>query len=311
MMLLNLLWILAPLFIGFFTVVRSKKLLKLIDHSLMILIYLILFVMGLSLATMENLNSELGNILWQTAIYIVCILGMNLLFCIYLDRALPVTTQKAADYQTSTWGLVWNAAKLLGAIVAGIFVGQGILALNILAIHDFKVINDVLGQGALMLLLLFVGIQLRSNGIGLKAVFLNRYGLILSVAVIISSFVGGIIAAWFNGRPVLEGLAISSGFGWYSLSASVLQKSLGPTVGSIAFFNDLFREFFAFAVIPLLMARYPLSAVASGGATSLDFVLPLIQKTGGIKVVPIAISFGFIINLVAPFFLVFFGSLAQ
>ncbi|MBS7828513.1 lysine exporter LysO family protein [Wohlfahrtiimonas chitiniclastica] len=311
MMLLNLLWILAPLFIGFFTVVRSKTLLKLIDHSLMILIYLILFVMGLSLATMENLNSELGNILWQTAIYIVCILGMNLLFCIYLDRTLPVTTQKAADYQTSTWGLVWNAAKLLGAIVAGIFVGQGILALNILAMHDFKVINDVLGQGALMLLLLFVGIQLRSNGIGLKAVFLNRYGLILSVAVIISSFVGGIIAAWFNGRPVLEGLAISSGFGWYSLSASVLQKSLGPTVGSIAFFNDLFREFFAFAVIPLLMARYPLSAVASGGATSLDFVLPLIQKTGGIKVVPIAISFGFIINLVAPFFLVFFGSLAQ
>ncbi|MBS7824591.1 lysine exporter LysO family protein [Wohlfahrtiimonas chitiniclastica] len=311
MMLLNLLWILAPLFIGFFTVVRSKTLLKLIDHSLMILIYLILFVMGLSLATMENLNSELGNILWQTAIYIVCILGMNLLFCIYLDRALPVKTQKAADYQTSTWGLVWNAAKLLGAIVAGIFVGQGILTLNILAMHDFKVINDVLGQGALMLLLLFVGIQLRSNGIGLKAVFLNRYGLILSVAVIISSFVGGIIAAWFNGRPVLEGLAISSGFGWYSLSASVLQKSLGPTVGSIAFFNDLFREFFAFAVIPLLMARYPLSAVASGGATSLDFVLPLIQKTGGIKVVPIAISFGFIINLVAPFFLVFFGSLAQ
>ncbi|OYQ88575.1 hypothetical protein B9T21_04570 [Wohlfahrtiimonas chitiniclastica] len=311
MMLLNLLWILAPLFIGFFTVVRSKTLLKLIDHSLMILIYLILFVMGLSLATMENLNSELGNILWQTAIYIVCILGMNLLFCIYLDRALPVTTQKATDYQTSTWGLVWNAAKLLGGIVAGIFVGQGILALNILAMHEFKVINDVLGQGALMLLLLFVGIQLRSNGIGLKVVFLNRYGLILSVAVIISSFVGGIIAAWFNGRPVLEGLAISSGFGWYSLSASVLQKSLGPTVGSIAFFNDLFREFFAFAVIPLLMARYPLSAVASGGATSLDFVLPLIQKTGGIKVVPIAISFGFIINLVAPFFLVFFGSLAQ
>ena len=54
MMLLNLLWILAPLFIGFFTVIRSKKILKLIDHSLMALIYLILLVLGLNLAAMAN-----------------------------------------------------------------------------------------------------------------------------------------------------------------------------------------------------------------------------------------------------------------
>lgn len=311
MMLLNLLWILAPLFIGFFTVIRSKKILKLIDHSLMALIYLILLVMGLNLAAMENLDSELSKILWQTGSYIVCILGMNMLFFYYLDKRLPVKTQKAEGYQSSTLSLVWNAIKLLGSIVIGVILGKIILAIAPIELPDFRYVSDLLGQGALMLLLLFVGIQLRSNGISLKAVFLNRYGIILSIAIIISSFIGGMLAAWLNGRPLLEGLAISSGFGWYSLSASVLQKSLGPTVGSIAFFNDLFREFFAFAVIPLIMARLPLSAIGSGGATSLDFVLPLIQKTGGIKVVPIAISFGFIVNIIAPFLLVLFGSLAQ
>lgn len=310
MILLNLLWILAPLFIGFFIVVRSKVILKLIDHGLMALIYLILFVMGLNLSAMENLNSELGNILWQTVIYIVSILGMNMLFFWYLDRNLPVKTQSVDGFKASTLGLVWNAIKLLGSIAIGVAVGYSILRLQMIGIDSFRKTNDALGQGALMLLLLFVGIQLRSNGISLKAVFINRYGLILSVAIILSSLIGGMIAAWLNGRPLLEGLAISSGFGWYSLSASVLQKSLGPTVGSIAFFNDLFREFFAFAAIPLIMRRLPLSAIGSGGATSLDFVLPLIQKTGGIHVVPIAISFGFIVNIVAPFLLVLFGSLA-
>ena len=311
MMLLNLLWILAPLFIGFFTVVRSKTILKLIDRSLMALIYLILLVMGLNLSAMENLDSELSKILWQTASYIVCILGMNMLFFYYLDKNLPVKTEKAEGYKTSTLGLVWNAIKLLGSIVIGLVIGKLLLANFSIDLPTFKHIADWLGQGALMTLLLCVGIQLRSNGISLKAVFLNRYGLILSVTIIISSFLGGMLAAWLNGRPLLEGLAVSSGFGWYSLSASVLQKSLGPTVGSVAFFNDLFREFFAFAVIPLIMARLPLSAIGSGGATSLDFVLPLIQKTGGIKVVPIAISFGFIVNIIAPFLLVLFGSLAQ
>ncbi len=311
MMLLNLLWILAPLFIGFFTVIRSKTILKIIDHSLMALIYLILLVMGLNLSAMENLDRELSKILWQTASYIVCILGMNMLFFYYLDKNLPVKTERAKGYQSSTLSLVFNAMKLLGSIVIGLVIGKVLLANLSIELLTFKHIADLLGQGALMTLLLFVGIQLRSNGISLKAVFLNRYGLILSVAIIVSSFLGGMLAAALNGRPLLEGLAISSGFGWYSLSASVLQKSLGPTVGSIAFFNDLFREFFAFAVIPLIMARLPLSAIGSGGATSLDFVLPLIQKTGGIKVVPIAISFGFIVNIIAPFLLVLFGSLAQ
>jgi len=311
MMLLNLLWILAPLFIGFFTVIRSKTILKIIDRSLMALIYLILLVMGLNLSAMENLDSELSKILWQTASYIVCILGMNMLFFYYLDKNLPVKTEKAEGYQSSTLSLVFNAIKLLGSIVIGLVLGKLLLAHFSIDLPTFKHIADWLGQGALMTLLLCVGIQLRSNGISLKAVFLNRYGLILSVAIVVSSFLGGMLAAWLNGRPLLEGLAVSSGFGWYSLSASVLQKSLGPTVGSVVFFNDLFREFFAFAVIPLIMARLPLSAIGSGGATSLDFVLPLIQKTGGIKVVPIAISFGFIVNIIAPFLLVLFGSLAQ
>lgn len=224
MMLLNLLWILAPLFIGFFTVIRSKKILKLIDHSLMALIYLILVVMGLNLAAMENLDSELSKIVWQTISYIVCILGMNMLFFYYLDKKLPVKTEKAENYKASKMGLLWNAAKLLGSIVIGVIIGKIILHNSSIDFPTFRYVSDWLGQAALMTLLLFVGIQLRSNGISLKAVFLNRYGLILSVAIIISSFLGGMLAAWLNGRPLMEGLAVSSGFGWYSLSASVLQK---------------------------------------------------------------------------------------
>ena len=49
---------------------------------------------------------------------------------------------------------------------------------------------------------------------------------------------------------------------------------------------------------PPLHAR----ALASlyGGATALDFTLPVIQKSGGIQVVPVAIVSGFILSLLGP-----------
>ena len=45
------------------------------------------------------------------------------------------------------------------------------------------------------------------------------------------------------------------------------------------------------------------------GATAIDCTLPIIQKSGGIEVTPIAISFGFVTNILPPLLLVFFSSI--
>ena len=105
----------------------------------------------------------------------------------------------------------------------------------------------------------------------------------------------------------MQGLALSAGYGWYSLSGIVMTQAYGATWGSIALLNDLLREFFALAMIPVIMRRYPSSAIGVGGATSLDFTLPIIQSSGGIQVVPMAISFGFIINIVSPLLMILFS----
>ena len=105
-----------------------------------------------------------------------------------------------------------------------------------------------------------------------------------------------------------KGLALSSGYGWYSLSGIVMTAAYGPVWGSVALVNDLAREFFALVFIPLLMRQHPSAAVGSGGATSLDFTLPVIQSSGGIEAVPLAISFGFIVNVVSPILMVVFST---
>lgn len=300
-MLQTLIWVLLPLFLGFAIPLKNRKLIKLVDHSLIALIYVILFIMGLNLSLIPDLWTQLQSIFGKTAVFIICILGLNMIALLILDKKLPYHVKGEKPQKESTWKSLLGSSKLIGSIVLGLIVG--------LFSNQYFTMPAHLAEIALVTLLACVGLQLRASGIKLKAVLLNRYGLILSVFFIVSSFAGGIVAALILKMPVTHGLAISSGFGWYSLSTIILQDAHGPIMGSIAFFNDLFREFFAFMVIPLLMARYPLTAVGSGGATSLDFVLPVIQRTGGAQVVPIAISFGFITNILAPIFLVFFANL--
>ncbi|MHC5224796.1 LysO family transporter [Ignatzschineria sp. LJL83] len=300
-MLETLTWVLLPLLIGFAIPLKNKGLIKTVDYLLIALIYIILFIMGLNLSAIPDLWTQLQAILGKTLVFIVSILGLNMIALIFLDKQLPFPLKKSSLKQESTWRSLLGSFKLIASILLGLIVG--------LFANDYLMVPEHLTEIALVFLLACVGLQLRASGIKLKAVLLNRYGLMLSVFFIISSFIGGIIAALILGMPVVHGLAISSGFGWYSLSTIILQDAHGPILGSIAFFNDLFREFFAFMVIPILMARYPLAAVGSGGATSLDFVLPVIQRTGGSQVVPIAISFGFITNILAPIFLVFFANM--
>lgn len=160
----------------------------------------------------------------------------------------------------------------------------------------------------LIALIFFVGIQLRNNGISLKEVLLNKQGLMMGAIFTLSSLIGGIISSFFLSMPITQGLAFSSGFGWYSLSSVVLTNAWGPMQGSIAFFNDLSREILSLFLIPLFMQHYRSTAIGITGATALDCTLPIIQKSGGIEVTPIAISFGMVTNLLPPLLLVFFSS---
>ena len=64
----------------------------------------------------------------------------------------------------------------------------------------------------------------------------------------------------------------------------------------------------ALIFIPFLIKRYPSTAVGLGGVTTMDFTLPIIQSSGGNDIVPLAMSFGFIVNIISPVLMVVFSS---
>ena len=72
----------------------------------------------------------------------------------------------------------------------------------------------------------------------------------------------------------------------------MIGDALGPSWGGVAFLNDVIREIIALAIIPLLIGQRPAMAIGYGGATAMDFTLPVIRSSGGLDCVPVAIASG-------------------
>ncbi|SFO76704.1 lysine exporter LysO family protein [Enterovibrio norvegicus] len=299
-MLPGMLYIFLPLIVGYLIKVNSDKLLDIINRSTSRLVFVILGLMGLSLAGLDDLSTNLNQILLLASTFFLCIGVANLLALPFLDMLLSTKTeQHKRDVPLSA--MLMESVKLVFVVGGGLILGL-LLPIPL----DWV---DPASEGILLILLFLIGIQLRNSGMTLKQIILNKKGLSVAAVIIVTSLGGGLIAAWLLSLPYNYGLAMASGFGWYSLAGILMGDALGPVYGGASFLLELARELVAIVLIPLLISRYPLTAIGYGGATSMDFTLPIIQTTGGVKCVPIAIVSGFILSLLVPILMMFFVAL--
>lgn len=299
-MLESLLIILVPMLIGYAFKIKNIKILQQFGKITMLLLYMILFIMGVSLGQLDNLAQQLPQIGVYALTFIVFIQGLTFLGLFIYDKLSPQPLAKTTEKMPSRWRIVLDSLKLCLVVIVGFFIG----------LWGKGWVNLPFGSSTYVLVVLIfcVGIQLRNNGISIRAVFFNQRGMITGVIFVFTSLLGGIIGAQVLNVPIVQGLAVSSGLGWYSLSSVTLNNAWGPIWGSIAFFNDLSRELISLFIVPLFMQHYRSTAIGYTGATAIDCTLPIIQKAGGVEVLPLAFSFGFITNIAPPVLLVFFTS---
>tara|TARA_R110002012_G_scaffold18226_9_gene67152 strand:- start:3457 stop:4389 length:933 start_codon:yes stop_codon:yes gene_type:complete len=310
-MLSGLLIILLPLVLGYLVRVRSTPLLRLINQAVNGSVYLILLLMGISLAGLENFSSQLSRLGGNALVLFSITTLFNLTALWWLSRRL---TLKAGNSPVVKNGPISKLAAMRGSLLLVVVVAGGTMA-GLLAgpsVGDGLFSTaDALAEGVLYVLLALIGCQLRNSGMPLRQILLNRMGLAMAVTLALSSLLAGIIAAPLLSLSWNEGLAMAAGFGWYSLSAILIGDQLGPLMGGVAFFNDLFRELLAFILIPLVIHRHTALAIGYGGATSMDVTLPVIQQHGGVACVPIAVVSGFLLSLLSPPLILFFLSLSS
>jgi uncharacterized membrane protein YbjE (DUF340 family) len=255
--------------------------------------------MGLSIAGVENLGNNIAYITKITTTFFLCITIANIAVLPFVDRYLPLHSQRS-DKVIPFITMVKESVQLLFLVGFGVFIGL-ILPLDLSWVESAS-------ELILYALLFLIGIQLRNSGLTLRQILLNKQGVVIALLVIVSSWIGGVVAALIIDIPLQHGLAMASGFGWYSLAGILIGDALGPIFGGASFMVELLRELVALIMIPILIKRIPCTAVGYAGATAMDFTLPIIQSTGGVKCVPVAIVSGFILSIFVPIFMLFFVS---
>ncbi|MCO6545762.1 MAG: lysine exporter LysO family protein [Gilliamella sp.] len=290
---------LVSLFIGYLIKIKNDNLMTKINQTLSWMVYLILFIMGSELAHLDNLTTNLQMILCYTGVLFICTFGGNFVVLIIFDYFLSTKAYKTDQTYESRFKMIFGSLRVCIALIIGFICG-----LFPLFIWQY---SESITQVVLVFLLFLVGIQLRSNNITIKHILLNKIGIITTLIVTISAFLGGIVASFVLDLPARVGLAMSSGFGWYSLSGILMAEAHGPVIGSATFLNDILRELCAIILIPTLVKRYQLTTLGLCGATSMDFTLPMLQKGGGIAIVPAAIAQGFLLTLIMPIFITLFN----
>ncbi|WP_416137809.1 lysine exporter LysO family protein [Halomonas sp. HK25] len=306
-MLSGLVIVLLPLVLGYLVPVRHAGLMALINRGVNASVYVILLLMGVSLAGLDDLADQLSRMGGQALALFAVISACNLAGLWWLSgrlglRADPSRVVPGAP--TSKLAAMAGSLALVGVVVAG--VGLGLAGRSLTGLHD---VAETLAEWVLYALLALIGCQLRNSGMPLRQILLNRHGLAIALVLAATSLAGGLLAAPLLDLRASEGLALAAGFGWYSLSAILVGDQLGPAMGGVAFFNDLARELLAFVLIPLVIRRHAALAIGYGGATSMDFTLPVIQQHGGVACVPVAVVSGFILSLLSPPLILFFLSL--
>jgi len=296
----GLLIILLPLVAGWLLPLRQPAFLRLVNRLLGWMVYIILFFMGISLAFLDNLSRNLLSVFHIALVSALAILLCNLLALRLLEKKRPWQHKHRQEALPSRLRMALDSLTLCGVVVVGFLTGLTQLA--------FLRHASTASEYALIFLLFLVGVQLRGSGMTLRQILLNRRGMLVSVVVLLSALLGGALAAALLGLPLKTGLALASGFGWYSLSGILMTEAFGPVIGSAAFFNDLVRELTAIMLIPALIARHRSSALGLCGATAMDFTLPVLQRAGGNEIVPAAIVHGFVMSLLAPLLIAFFSA---
>ena len=268
--LITLVLVLMPMFIGF-AIPSNPTMTKFADKGLSYLVFVILGLIGIELSQVEGLGSQIGEIALYVTVLSILTVGTGLFALMLFDHMRPWHAKKPSVKSKAHRVSIRGSLAQVFCVAIGMIIGYLLPA-------DYMPPENTM-TALLMILILLVGIGLKGSGITLKEVLLNRRGVEMSIIFTLSVLVGGLIfALLFTDVSWTKGLALASGFGWYSLSAIVMTDAYGAVWGSVALFNDLVREFFALLFIPVFMRKYPSAAVGLGGATSLDFTLPIIQQ---------------------------------
>jgi uncharacterized membrane protein YbjE (DUF340 family) len=163
-------------------------------------------------------------------------------------------------------------------------------------------ISDYVFSFSLILLIFVMGL---SFGLDKEAmVKLKKAGLkifVVPFSIALGSILGGLVGGYVLRIDIFGCMAVSAGFGWYTLAGPMVGQLFGLEFGALGFSVNFLRELLTVVTISFTTRIGNYVPIAFGGATTMDTTLPVIVQYCGSEELITAFTSGFILSLIAPF----------
>ena len=109
----------------------------------------------------------------------------------------------------------------------------------------------------------------------------------------LGTLLGGAVYAALSPMTLREGLAISAGFGWYTLAPSVISGAGHAVAGAVSFLHNVLRETLGIILLPLAASKIGcIEAVTLPGTCAMDVCLPIVERSCSAETLPYSFTTG-------------------
>lgn len=289
-----------------------KLILKLVDPITNVGLVILMLTLGAKIGSNDTLISSLGLLGFRSLFTAATAIAFSVLFIVILEKTVlslggvqkelashnigitqEVNIEEQGEKPTSP--LVWiiPICIVLGILIGYLFISQ----------QQLYILDNAL-MVSLIILYVGVGISFGMNREIFQYVRVLGWKIILiPVAIIMGSLVGGFVAGIVLGMPTYITVASAGGMSYYSITGAYLTGKYGIEVGAYGFLVNVAREFLTVLFLPLLIKISKGSPIASGAAGNMDTMLVPITKFVGMELGLVALITGTILTFLVPFLL--------
>lgn len=264
-----------------------------LEQMLNIVIYVLVFIMGLRMGSNEEVIYNLGTIGVQSVVVTALTVGGSM-FAVFLTRKLmglnrqgvPSSSEEVVkssnnDSNEQNGTGMKTTLIILGFVAAGMLSGYLIVPMLFDNLDDFQTMSGDWMVVGITILLACVGFNLGLDGkvftslkqVGFKA-------LLIPVAAVAGSLFMGAVYGMISPLTVGEGIAISAGFGWYTMAPGLMVEAGFVVSGAISFMHNVIRETLGIIIIPLVAKKIGyLEAVSIPGVAAMDVCMPIVERS--------------------------------
>ena len=293
-----------------------KERFSFLEKLLNFIIYILVFVMGLRMGANEEVTSNLSRIGLQSAGLSIFamggsvlavsavrkILGMNREGVISSDAFNAVETKEESIEEGGQDSGFKTSLIILACVALGMAGGYVLIPALFENLQYFRNISGDFMVVSICALLALVGFNMGLEGkvldnlktVGVKA-------LLIPTAAIVGSLVLGAVYGVLSALSVKESVAISAGFGWYTLAPSIITDAGFAVAGAVSFMHNVIRETVGIVIIPLAARRIGyLEATSIPGVAAMDVCLPIVERSCGSNIAVYSFCTGALMSAVVP-----------